>query len=78
MHVQPLVRELKSHMLRGQKTKTQNRKKSITFKMVHIKNKNKKVQAGKVTKGEVALAGFLEEEALHWGLEERCELENVN
>ena len=47
--------------------------------MVHIKkNKNKKVQAGKVTKGEVALAGFLEEEALHWGLEERHELENVN
>ena len=46
--------------------------------MVHIKNKNKKVQAGKVTKGEVALAGFLEEEALHWGLEEICELENVN
>ena len=67
-------------MLRGQKIKTQNRKKSIrTFKMVHIKkNKNKKVQAGKVTKGEVALAGFLEEETLHWGLEERHELENVN
>ena len=47
VQVQSLVRKLKSHMPRSQKTKTSNRSNTVTnsiktLKMVHIQKKKKK------------------------------------
>ena len=58
VRVQSLVRKLRPHMPRGQKTKTYNRSNIITnpiktLKMVHIKKKKKKgfKKQNKKTKG---------------------------